>query len=116
MFIDLTAALRTARRERESIDSDMAPVLWFNRGGDLVARVDCPQVDRDVALMAANIGIEGYRPDNVIVSLDDHPVTDSAEFVRQVGSTAPDRSVTVSLLRSSALNVRRCRAARRVAR
>ena len=57
----------------------------------------------------AGVCVDDVRPDSpavrvlqdgdVILSLDGRPVADSGDFVRQVGSTATDRAVAVSVLR-----------------
>ena len=43
--------------------------------------------------------VQVIHPGDVILSLGDHPVTDSGDFVRLVGDTAPDRGVVVTLMR-----------------
>lgn len=53
-------------------NSDLLPSVTVLRGGEMVAAILAPQVDRDLALDAAWLAIPGYSADEVILTVDCH--------------------------------------------
>lgn len=51
---------------------DMRPVVFFERDGEIMAAGNAPQVDRDLGLELARIGIRGFAADSVIWCADAH--------------------------------------------
>jgi hypothetical protein len=77
--MDVEQAMAEARIVRDYLaaqrpagDTDLAPILWFERDGTVVTVVHCPDVNRDQALIAAQLGVGGYCADSVIVVMDSH--------------------------------------------
>ena len=76
--MNLEQAIEFARKRKEARvavapdDHDLRPLLVFSRGGQTVAIVTTPDVDKEQGLAAARIGLGGYSADEVILILDAH--------------------------------------------
>lgn len=76
--MNLEQSIEFARKRKEARvavapdDHDLRPLLVFSRGGQTVAIVTTPDVDKEQGLAAARLGLSGYSADEVILILDAH--------------------------------------------
>lgn len=66
-----TKELTVAHSPKED-PGDMCPAVFFERDGALVAVGHAPEVDRDMGLELATVGIRGFAADSVIWCADAH--------------------------------------------
>jgi hypothetical protein len=62
----------TVANAPEGDPGDICPAVLFERDGVFVAATTAPVVDRDMGLMAAQIGIPGFAADSVVWAADAH--------------------------------------------
>lgn len=59
-------------RARPGRHDDLCPMVDVWRDGRFLAGIVCPEVDRDLALNAAQVAVPGFSADRVVLALDSH--------------------------------------------